>query len=97
MGYKGGKPLKITGFIWLGEIVEKLVEKHGVEQDEAREVFANRPLFRFVEKEHRPGEKDAPKGIVLPPDPAMQSSGRAKSSLKPPKTRLLVRLELLLG
>lgn len=48
--------MKISGFIWLHEIVEKLSQKHRVEQDEVREVFANRPFFRRVEKGHRPGE-----------------------------------------
>lgn len=48
--------MKITGFIWLEEVIEKLAEKHGVEQGEVREVFANHPRFRLVEKGHRPGE-----------------------------------------
>jgi len=48
--------LKITGLIWLEDIVEKPERKHGVQQQEVREVFANLPLFRFVEKGHRPNE-----------------------------------------
>lgn len=48
--------MKITGFIWLEDIVEKLAQKHGVSQQEVKEVFANFPHFRFVEKGHRPGE-----------------------------------------
>ena len=48
--------MKITGLIWLEDIVEKLVQKHSVQQQEVREVFANRPHFHFVEKGHRPGE-----------------------------------------
>ena len=48
--------LRIEGFIWLEDIVEKLVQKHGVQQQEVREVFANLPQFRFVEKGHRPDE-----------------------------------------
>jgi uncharacterized protein len=48
--------LKITGFIWLEDIVQKLVQKHGVRREEVREVFQNRPHFRFVEKGHRRGE-----------------------------------------
>ena len=48
--------MKIEGFIWLEDIVEKLVQKHGVQQQEVREVFANLPQFRFVEKGHRPDE-----------------------------------------
>jgi uncharacterized DUF497 family protein len=48
--------LKIKGLIWFDEIIEKLARKHNVSQNEVREVFENRPLFRFVEKGHRPGE-----------------------------------------
>ena len=48
--------MKITGFIWLEDIIEKLAQKHKVQQQEVREVFANLPRFRFVEKGHRPGE-----------------------------------------
>ena len=48
--------MKITGFIWLDDIVEKLESKHNVLQDEVRELLANRPHFRQVEKGHRPGE-----------------------------------------
>lgn len=48
--------MKITGFIWLEEVVDKLAEKHGIEQREVREAFADRPRFRLVEKGHHPGE-----------------------------------------
>jgi uncharacterized DUF497 family protein len=48
--------LKVTGFIWLQDIVEKLWHKHNVEQYEVAEVFANAPQFRLVEKGHRAGE-----------------------------------------
>jgi uncharacterized protein len=48
--------LKITGFIWLTDIIQKLWQKHGVSQSEAIEVFVNQPRFRFVEKGHRPSE-----------------------------------------
>ena len=48
--------MKITGFIWLEDIVEKLAQKHSVQQQEVREVFGHPPLFRFVEKGHRSGE-----------------------------------------
>lgn len=48
--------MKITGFIWLDEIVEKLYHKHNVLPEEVREIFNNQPKFRFVEKGHRPGE-----------------------------------------
>lgn len=46
----------IDDFLWLPDIVEKLVIKHRVTQDEVEEVFFNRPQFRFVETGHRPGE-----------------------------------------
>lgn len=48
--------MKITGLIWYDEIVEKLEKKHSVQQYEVREIFANRPQFRFVEKGYRAGE-----------------------------------------
>jgi len=48
--------LRIAGFIWLDDIVQKLRQKHNVLQDEVKQVFASRPQFRRVEKGHRPGE-----------------------------------------
>ena len=48
--------MKIRGFIWLDDIVEKIETKHGVEQDEVRNIFASGPQFRRVEKGHRQGE-----------------------------------------
>ena len=48
--------MKITGFIWLDDVVEKAETKHHVEQDEVRELSANEPQFRWVENGHRPGE-----------------------------------------
>jgi uncharacterized DUF497 family protein len=48
--------MKITGIIWLEEIVEKLAYKHSLEQQEVREVLANSPQIRFIEKGHRAGE-----------------------------------------
>jgi uncharacterized DUF497 family protein len=53
--YNSG-PLNIVGFIWLEEIVEKLLVKHRVEMDEVEELFNSRPKFRFVEGGHREGE-----------------------------------------
>jgi uncharacterized DUF497 family protein len=46
----------IDAFIWLPEIVEKLEAKHHVSQDEAEEIFFNRPKYRFVESGHRAGD-----------------------------------------
>jgi uncharacterized protein len=48
--------MKIAGIIWLEDIVEKLEQKHAIEKDEVRQVLANYPRFRFVEKGHRRGE-----------------------------------------
>ncbi len=48
--------MKIAGFIWLEEIVQKLVWKHSVETEEVRETFLNNPKFRFIEKGHRKDE-----------------------------------------
>ena len=48
--------MKITGFVWLEEIVQKLIWKHSVQTDEAGEIFLNKPKFRFVEKGHRKDE-----------------------------------------
>ena len=48
--------MKINGFIWLEEIVQKLIWKHSVQTEEVREIFLNGPRFRFVEKGHRKDE-----------------------------------------
>ena len=48
--------MKIIGFIWLDDIVEKLHRKHNVLPEEIWEVFNNQHKFRFVEKGHRPDE-----------------------------------------
>lgn len=48
--------MKIGGLIWLEDIVQKLIRKHSVEAEEVREVFLNRPRFRFIEKGHRKDE-----------------------------------------
>ncbi|MEW5718454.1 MAG: BrnT family toxin [Chloroflexota bacterium] len=48
--------MEIRGLIWYAEIIEKLETRHGVEQDEVRQVLRGSPKFRFVEKGHRPGE-----------------------------------------
>jgi len=45
--------MKIASFIWLEEIVQKLIWKHSVETEEVREIFLNNPRFRFIEKGHR--------------------------------------------
>ena len=48
--------MKISGIIWLREIVEKINRKHRVEQEEVREILSGSAHFRFVEKGHRKGE-----------------------------------------
>ena len=48
--------LRIRGFIWLDEIVEKLASKHRVEPHEVEELFDCEPKFRLVENGHRKGE-----------------------------------------
>lgn len=48
--------MRITGFIWLEEVLEKLARKHHVHEHEVVEVFDSRPKFRFMEKGHREGE-----------------------------------------
>lgn len=42
--------MKLTGIIWLREIVDKLAFKHHVETHEVEEVLSNRPKIRVVEK-----------------------------------------------
>jgi len=42
--------LKLTGIIWLEEIIEKIDRKHHVTQDEVREILRTSSHFRFVEK-----------------------------------------------
>ncbi|MCP4417915.1 MAG: BrnT family toxin [Chloroflexi bacterium] len=48
--------MRIKGLLWLDEIVDKLHYKHNVTQLEVREVLIGKPLFRFMEKGHRPNE-----------------------------------------
>ena len=48
--------MKLSGFIWLEEIVEKIERKHRVTQEEVREILKTSSHFRFVEKGHRSGE-----------------------------------------
>ncbi len=48
--------MKITGYIWFEDNVEKLAIKHNVRQQDVREVFENKPHIRFVERGHRSGE-----------------------------------------
>lgn len=48
--------MKITGIIWLEDILDKLEQKHAVQKHEAKEALSSQAWFRFVEKGHRPDE-----------------------------------------
>lgn len=48
--------MKITGFVWLPDIIEKLAVKHNVSVDEVEQIFENEPRSRFVENGTREGE-----------------------------------------
>ena len=65
--------MNIDDFIWLPDIIEKLISKHGISPDEVEEVFFNKPQFRFVEKGNKKdenvysalGQTDAGRYIVV--------------------------------
>ena len=46
----------IDDFVWLPDIIDKLASKHQVTEDEAEEIFFNRPRYRFAEFGHRSGQ-----------------------------------------
>lgn len=48
--------MRIEHIIWLPEIEDKLLRKHGVQVEEAEDVLFGRPHIRFVEKGQREGE-----------------------------------------
>jgi uncharacterized DUF497 family protein len=48
--------IQVNQFVWLREVVEKLLDKHHVSPEEVEEVFFNQPRFRFHEKGHVQGE-----------------------------------------
>jgi uncharacterized DUF497 family protein len=48
--------LKVTGFIWTEEVVEKLARKHHVETFEVEELVDRRPRVRYIEKGDRQDE-----------------------------------------
>ncbi len=45
--------MRIDGFIWLPDVVEKLAAKHQVAVEEAEQAFRRYPRFRFVAKGRR--------------------------------------------
>jgi uncharacterized protein len=48
--------MKIVGFIWLEEIVEKLAAKHQVIPEEVEQAFDNQPNIKRMNKGHFRGE-----------------------------------------
>lgn len=48
--------MRIQGLIWFDDVIEKILRKHDVKQNEVREVFSGKPRFRLVEKGYRSGE-----------------------------------------
>ena len=48
--------MKIVGFIWLEEIVEKLEVKHQVFPDEVEQVFGNQPSVKRMNRGRFRGE-----------------------------------------
>ena len=42
--------MRITGFIWLEEVLEKFAKKHHIQEHEVVEVFETDPKFRYVER-----------------------------------------------
>ncbi|HSL83134.1 MAG TPA: BrnT family toxin [Thermoanaerobaculia bacterium] len=48
--------MRLSGIIWLEEVVEKLHRKHGVEPDEVEEILEGRPRFRRIEAGRIEGE-----------------------------------------
>lgn len=48
--------MKITGYIWREDIVDKLAWKHNVAINEVVEIFTNKPRIERLERGHRPGE-----------------------------------------
>lgn len=42
----------IDDFVWLPQIIDKLMSKHDLSPEEVEGVFFNRPRFRFHEKGH---------------------------------------------
>ncbi|MBW2738039.1 MAG: BrnT family toxin [Deltaproteobacteria bacterium] len=48
--------MKIEGFIWLLDIVEKIEIKHGLTISEVENIFFMNPIFSRVERGHVKGE-----------------------------------------
>ena len=48
--------MDINRVIWLEDIVDKLIWKHNVEDQEVIEVLENKPIFQYKETGHKLGE-----------------------------------------
>ena len=48
--------MKIVGFIWLENVVEKIEPKHNVLPEEVEEVFVGKPKIKKMNKGHFRGE-----------------------------------------
>lgn len=48
--------MKIKGVVWLDSVVDKIGTKHGVSQEEVRQILQGGAMFRFVEKGYRQDE-----------------------------------------
>lgn len=48
--------MNIKSVIWLPDVVDKLIWKHNVFQDEVDDVLFGQPQYRKVKKGHIPGE-----------------------------------------
>lgn len=48
--------MRVQRVIWLPDIEDKLLQKHGVLAEEVEEVLFDTPRIYFVEKGHRPDE-----------------------------------------
>ena len=42
--------MKIEGFIWLADIVDKIESKHGVTVSEVESLFTSKPIFNKIQK-----------------------------------------------
>jgi hypothetical protein len=48
--------MKVSGIIWLRDVVDKIAWKHNVTTDEVEYVFSRSPVYRFVETGDVEGE-----------------------------------------
>jgi uncharacterized DUF497 family protein len=48
--------VRIDDFVWLPDVVDKIIAKHNVTPEEAEEVFAHEPHIRFRERGKVEGE-----------------------------------------